>query len=465
MNLGEPTVSIVVCSVGRPDALELCIDGLSRLVDVAFEIVVVLGPGAESSTHRLRERPGIATIVRSPERNLSLSRNLGADAARGALVAFIDDDAYPEECWLADLVPAFADPEVGAVGGETFDYTGYTLQAVTSVCSPAGDAQPLLVPPTRGLTETPAARSFYYPIGTNLVVRAAALDAIGGFDEQFDYYHDETDLARRLLDAGWIVRPLPRGFVFHKFLPSSIRTERRIATDRRSILVNRAYFAVRHQLPIDGPTQVRMDFDTFADHQQAEIAIAEDASAVPSGTLAKLLDDRAHASRLLDAWLNDPPSPRRHAPDASAIEIDRPAVISNRSTTVAHVAIVSPDAMAPAEILNLCHTLADEGFRIHLIEHAEHHTTVDLDEGLWRHRLQPGPGADVAAGAGLPISQLFAEAKRIGRALHPIDVVVGEVTAAGVERSDAVVSLERLLRCTSTAERVSLLTPHRPLES
>ena len=63
MNLGEPTVSIVVCSVGRPDALELCIDGLSRLVDVAFEIVVVLGPGAESSTHRLRERPGIATIV------------------------------------------------------------------------------------------------------------------------------------------------------------------------------------------------------------------------------------------------------------------------------------------------------------------------------------------------------------------------------------------------------------------
>ena len=72
MNLGEPTVSIVVCSVGRPDALELCIDGLSRLVDVAFEIVVVLGPGAESSTHRLRERPGIATIVRSPERNLSV---------------------------------------------------------------------------------------------------------------------------------------------------------------------------------------------------------------------------------------------------------------------------------------------------------------------------------------------------------------------------------------------------------
>lgn len=41
-----------------------------------------------------------------------------------------------------------------------------------------------------------------YPMGTNVVFRRRALVEIGGFDETFEYHHDETDVCRRLMDLG-----------------------------------------------------------------------------------------------------------------------------------------------------------------------------------------------------------------------------------------------------------------------
>ena len=461
MTTSRPTVSIVVCSVGRPAALELCLDALSHLEDVPFEVIVVLGPGAESSAASIAQRAEVATIIHSPERNLSLSRNLGADAARGDVIAFIDDDAYPIESWLADLVPAFDDPEVAATGGETLDYTGWTHQAVASWCTLAGDARPLLAQPTAGLSETPAARTFAYPIGTNLLVRTEALRAVGGFDEQFDYYHDETDLSRRLLDAGWIVRPLPRGTVFHKFLPSSIRSERRIATDRRSILVNRAYFAARHQAPDEGVEQVILDFEAFAALHRRELAEAESTGIVPVGTLAAFDGHRHEAIRRLASWLAAPPLARVHHPDPGAVEVARPRTTLTLRSSVSHIALVAPGGHASTEVEALVTTLVHEGRRVHVIEHGETHSTVDLERGAWRHRLAPGPGVDVLAGDTPPMAPLLAEVARTAATLHPLDVVVGD--AADLDslpaRPERRVDIDLLARCTTAAARGALLEP------
>ena len=120
---------------------------------MAIEAIVVIGPGGDAVAERLAQRSDIAALIRNPDRNLSKSRNMALSVARGEFVAFIDDDAYPTEWWLEDLLGEFEDDEVLAVGGTVYDYTGYTYQMRYGRCTSAGDATPVNASPLIGLSE------------------------------------------------------------------------------------------------------------------------------------------------------------------------------------------------------------------------------------------------------------------------------------------------------------------------
>ncbi len=60
-----------------------------------------------------------AACIREPVPGLTRARNLGARAARGELIAYIDDDAIAEPEWLGALAREFEDPRVAAVAGRT----------------------------------------------------------------------------------------------------------------------------------------------------------------------------------------------------------------------------------------------------------------------------------------------------------------------------------------------------------
>jgi len=433
-----PRVSVVVATVDRPEALRNCLDGLSRLLDVSCELIVVVGPGGDATIGLLRDDQRIAALIANDERNLSRSRNLGLDQARGEVVAFIDDDAYPSEWWLSDLLPQFDDDEVVAVGGEVFDHTGFTYQARYSRCSRAGDSTVVLAEPLRGLTETPAAGTFDYPIGTNMLIRRSSLEQIGGFDEQFDYYHDETDVARRLLDAGGIVRVVGGGQVFHKFLPSSIRDHRRVALDRRSILTNRAYFAVRHQRLHDDETTLRADFARFVTTSESEIDALVAEGIAGAEVALRHRADVAVASTLLDSWLATPPQSQPHRADPAALRVQRDHILERTSRARRHLVVINEGL--PLDLLAVAEQLAAEGHIVRVLEASQLHSTVDLEAGLWRHRLAP---ADRLAGSTEPspsellwlraAQAVFDELQRIESVLHPIDAVLALESALADE--------------------------------
>lgn len=105
-----PTVTIVI-AVGTPGAyLAECLDYCGRLAFDSFEIIVLPDEDWEPP------RPDIRVIPTGKVRPAE-KRDRGAEEARGEIVAFIDDDAYPEPDWLANAVRHFADSDVAAVGG------------------------------------------------------------------------------------------------------------------------------------------------------------------------------------------------------------------------------------------------------------------------------------------------------------------------------------------------------------
>src|SRR5262249_4035299 len=82
--------------------------------------------------------------------------------------------------------------------------------------------------------------------GSNCAFRRAALVAVGGFDEYFAYYHDETDISLRLVRAGYRIIHLDENAVRH--YPARAKPGYNSALQRDWSVIARSdtYFALKN---------------------------------------------------------------------------------------------------------------------------------------------------------------------------------------------------------------------------
>jgi len=216
-----PTVSVIVVSRGRPDALRRCLMGLEQLFYRPFEVVVVADPAGIAA---ITDWHSDIKFAEFDQANISAARNIGARLAAGDILAFIDDDAVPEPSWLDHLIPPFGDQSVGIAGGYVLGRDGVNYQYRASQVDRfgngtdlhlSGDAPEVFDAPPEGAIKTE---------GTNFAIRRAVLVDIGGFDEVYRYYLDETDLNMRLAGTGAHTAIVPLALVHHGFAASERRT-------------------------------------------------------------------------------------------------------------------------------------------------------------------------------------------------------------------------------------------------
>lgn len=239
------TVSVVIVSRDRPEALRRCLIGVSQLFYDPFEVVVVAD---HASCSALRGLPQAAHIklVEFDEANISAARNAGIMAAAGEVVAFIDDDSVPEPTWLGFLTTPFSDPEVIAAGGFVRGRNGISWQSRANAVDRTGRETTVEVPPNRAMVLTPSPGHAVKTEGTNMAVRRSWLAELGGFDPRYRFFLDETDLNLRLAEHGVATAIMPLAEVHHGFAASDRRRENRAPTDLRQIGASWAVFLARH---------------------------------------------------------------------------------------------------------------------------------------------------------------------------------------------------------------------------
>ena len=247
MYISKPglTFSIVICTDGRASTIDATLSSLFHLEGPSFEVCVVIGPTADGTLDAVLRLGNQFKVARSPVRNISVARNIGLSMSSGDVVAFIDDDAVPEKNWLQDLSKPYDDAKVGGVGGFVYDHTGIDFQARYVTTDRLGRANYRWERAT-GELNFPFAKSYPHLLGTNASFRRSALLEIGGFDEEYEYFLDETDVCCRLIDRGYKIIQLDRAFVHHKYSPGGVRDATGVVRNWYPLIKNRVYFGLKN---------------------------------------------------------------------------------------------------------------------------------------------------------------------------------------------------------------------------
>ncbi|MCZ8321938.1 MAG: glycosyltransferase [Novosphingobium sp.] len=236
------TLSVVICTYNRRDYLERCLDYLTYQSNDNFEVIVVDGPSDDGTAELLQLWDGRIKVARNPERNLSKSRNIGIDLAAGDIVAFIDDDALPFDDWVAGIFKAYHERPltVAGLGGPAYYAGSFWFQAEDNGIN--ADCQAKVNIASEEIGKSGWRR---YNTGTNATFVRKSLEAVEGFDEQYDYYLDESELCFRLQGSGHLIDYVPDIYVRHEFAQSHNRGGR-FNYNWFTICKNTAYFLAAH---------------------------------------------------------------------------------------------------------------------------------------------------------------------------------------------------------------------------
>ena len=172
----EPAVSVVICTYTerRWSDLVAAVGSVRAQRVGGVEVVVAVDHNPGLLARVAHDLDGVVTVANGGARGLSDTRNAGIAAARGPVVAFLDDDCIARTGWLATLLAHFGAPGVAGAGGAV----AASWDARRPAWFPA-EFDWVVGCSYRGLPDT--ATPVRNPIGASMAFRRDVLEAVGGF--------------------------------------------------------------------------------------------------------------------------------------------------------------------------------------------------------------------------------------------------------------------------------------------
>ena len=213
-----PLVSIVILTLLGPTHLPDCLASLRAQTYPASrrEVIVVDNASPVDPTAVAEEYyPGVR-VIRNPS-NLGFAggNNVGARAARGEYVVFLNDDTRVHPAWLAALVDTARRRGAISVASRVLNWEGTRLDFVGGAVNCEGKGFQIdYGQPAEGrhLEEVP----LLFACGAAMLVRRDPFLASGGWDEGTFAYYEDVELGWRFWVLGHEVWSSPASVVYHR---------------------------------------------------------------------------------------------------------------------------------------------------------------------------------------------------------------------------------------------------------
>jgi N-acetylglucosaminyl-diphospho-decaprenol L-rhamnosyltransferase len=205
---------VIDAVVATRDSRELVLECVEHLRSPLLERVIVVDNGSvDGTSEALPAREDLEVVRLAPAQGLAAAYNRGADAGSAELLLFLNDDVFAHDESIAALERAVAErPDVVAAAGRLVEpdngrtQVEYQPRHFPTLASFVATFTGLEAawPRRKSLDDARTVPVDYAP-GACLLVRRSAFEAVGRWDERFEFWFEDVDLCRRLGERGLVV--------------------------------------------------------------------------------------------------------------------------------------------------------------------------------------------------------------------------------------------------------------------
>lgn len=225
-----PKVSVVIPNFNGLKLLQTSIPALLKTNYPNMEIIVVDNGSSDESISYLNQKfPSVKVIQLRVNTGFDCANNIGALAAHGSYLSFLNNDMQVEPNWLVPLVSVLESNS--DVAGCDSKYLSFYERNKIDFSGGAGRfIDRFGNSKNRGSDQVDRGQfnskeEVFHGLA---LFRRDLFIRIGGFDEAFFAYHDETDLCWRFHRMGYKILYVPESIIYHMgSSSSSVLGERR----------------------------------------------------------------------------------------------------------------------------------------------------------------------------------------------------------------------------------------------
>lgn len=221
------TLSIIIVTFNTREMTLDCLRALTQdIADIDAEIFVVDNASRDDTAASVMETyPSVRYILNERNLGFGAANNQALKLSNGDFILLLNSDAFPKPGAIPTLIKELqSQPKTGLIGPRLLNSDGTTQLSCFKFPSPArawlenlwlasifpntscGDYR-------RWPHDVP--RLVEWVIGACVLVRREVYEQVGGFDERFFMYAEESDWQLRIKKAGWDIAFTPNAQVTH----------------------------------------------------------------------------------------------------------------------------------------------------------------------------------------------------------------------------------------------------------
>ena len=211
-----PSASVITVNTNERHCLEVYLQ-TAFACRGNFEVIISDNGSTDGSLEFLQEKfPQVRVYRNGRNVGFAAANNRAAEIAENEILVFVNPDTSVDPEWLRHLLLPFEDPDVGLTTSkillmsnpENINTCGNTIH-ISGLTLCRGMGRP------KRLYDTPDEVDAIS--GAAFGIRRETFELLGGFDEDFFLYMEETDLSLRARLAGWKCRYVPESILLHDY--------------------------------------------------------------------------------------------------------------------------------------------------------------------------------------------------------------------------------------------------------